>query len=93
MPELPEVETVKRGLQLALAGDAIVAVEVLRDASIAFPDVDAFISALPGHKFGQVLRRGKYLLIELRSWRRFGLSPAYVGAAHRARSWRGGAKV
>ena len=65
MPELPEVETVKRGLQLALAGDAIVAVEVLRDASIAFPDVDAFISALPGHKFGQVLRRGKYLLIEL----------------------------
>ncbi len=65
MPELPEVETVKRGLQLALAGDAIVAVEVLRDASIAFPDVDAFIAALPGHKFGQVLRRGKYLLIEL----------------------------
>jgi formamidopyrimidine-DNA glycosylase len=62
---LPEVETVKRGLQLALAGDAIVAVEVLRDASIAFPDVDAFIAALPGHKFGQVLRRGKYLLIEL----------------------------
>jgi len=65
MPELPEVETVRRGLQLALAGEAIVAVEVLRDASIAFPDVDAFIAALPGHKFGQVLRRGKYLLIEL----------------------------
>lgn len=65
MPELPEVETVKRGLQVALAGDAIVAVEVLRDASIAFPDVDDFISSLPGHKFGQVLRRGKYLLIEL----------------------------
>ncbi len=65
MPELPEVETVKRGLQLALAGDAIVAVEVLRDASIAFPDVDAFIAALPGHKFCQVLRRGKYLLIDL----------------------------
>ncbi len=65
MPELPEVETVKRGLQSALAGDAIVAVEVLREASIAFPDVDAFIAALPGYKFGQVLRRGKYLLIEL----------------------------
>lgn len=65
MPELPEVETVRRGLELALVGDAIVAVEVLRDASIAYPDVDIFIASLPGHKFGKVLRRGKYLLIEL----------------------------
>jgi formamidopyrimidine-DNA glycosylase len=65
MPELPEVETVRRGLELALAGDAIVAVEVLRDASIAYPDVESFIASLPGHKFGKVLRRGKYLLIEL----------------------------
>lgn len=65
MPELPEVETVRRGLELALAGDAIVAVEVLRDASIAYPDVEIFIASVPGHKFGKVLRRGKYLLIEL----------------------------
>ncbi len=65
MPELPEVETVRRGLQLALAGDAIVAVEVLRDASIAYPSVEDFVAGLPGHKFGQVIRRGKYLLIEL----------------------------
>ncbi|MDP3508619.1 MAG: bifunctional DNA-formamidopyrimidine glycosylase/DNA-(apurinic or apyrimidinic site) lyase [Candidatus Melainabacteria bacterium] len=65
MPELPEVETVRRGLELALAGDAIVAVEVLRDASIAYPEVERFVASLPGHKFGKVLRRGKYLLIEL----------------------------
>ncbi|MBP9093283.1 bifunctional DNA-formamidopyrimidine glycosylase/DNA-(apurinic or apyrimidinic site) lyase [bacterium] len=65
MPELPEVEIVRRGLELALVGDAIVAVEVLRDASIAYPDVESFIASLPGHKFGKVLRRGKYLLIEL----------------------------
>lgn len=65
MPELPEVETVRRGLQLALAGDAIVAVEVLRDASIAYPTVEGFVAGLPGHKFGKVIRRGKYLLIEL----------------------------
>lgn len=65
MPELPEVETVRRGLELALAGDAIVAVEVLRDASIAYPDVEIFIASVPGHKFGKVLRRGKYLLLEL----------------------------
>ena len=37
MPELPEVETVRRGLAEALCGDRIVLVEVLRDQSIAYP--------------------------------------------------------
>ncbi|MBU6451227.1 MAG: bifunctional DNA-formamidopyrimidine glycosylase/DNA-(apurinic or apyrimidinic site) lyase [Cyanobacteria bacterium REEB67] len=65
MPELPEVETVKRGLDKALKGDAIRSAEVLRQASIAYPDVDDFVRLVKGHKFGHVLRRGKYLLIEL----------------------------
>ncbi len=65
MPELPEVETLKRGLSKALKDDAIVGVEVLREQSIAFPGVEKFVSSLPGHKFKTVVRRGKYLLIEL----------------------------
>ena len=65
MPELPEVETVKRGLDKALKGDAIKSAEVLRAASIAYPEVDDFVRLVKGHKFGHVLRRGKYLLIEL----------------------------
>jgi formamidopyrimidine-DNA glycosylase len=65
MPELPEVETVKRGLDKALKGDKILSAQVLREASIAYPDVDDFVRLVKGHKFGHVLRRGKYLLIEL----------------------------
>jgi formamidopyrimidine-DNA glycosylase len=67
VPELPEVETVRRGLQAALAGDKIILVEVLRDQSVAYPSASEFAALLPGHRFGDVLRRGKYLLLELDS--------------------------
>jgi formamidopyrimidine-DNA glycosylase len=65
VPELPEVETVRRGLDALLRGDAIKSAKVLREASIAFPAVDDFVKKIKGHRFGNVLRRGKYLLIEL----------------------------
>ncbi|HEY9676848.1 MAG TPA: bifunctional DNA-formamidopyrimidine glycosylase/DNA-(apurinic or apyrimidinic site) lyase [Drouetiella sp.] len=65
MPELPEVETVCRGLQLTLPGSVVAEVEVLRDDSIEYPSVDEFILQLAGHKFGKVHRRGKYILIDL----------------------------
>ncbi len=65
MPELPEVETVRRGLDVLLRGDAIKSAKVLREASIAFPDVETFVKKVKGHRFGNVLRRGKYLLLEL----------------------------
>ena len=65
MPELPEVETVCRGLQLQLPGAMVSEVEVLRDDSIGYPSVDEFIELLPGHKFESVVRRGKYILINM----------------------------
>ncbi|HNM49996.1 MAG TPA: bifunctional DNA-formamidopyrimidine glycosylase/DNA-(apurinic or apyrimidinic site) lyase [Candidatus Obscuribacter sp.] len=65
MPELPEVETVVRGLQQALPGDSLKSVQVLRPDSIAFPDPDQFRRLLPGHGFLSVRRRGKYILIDL----------------------------
>lgn len=64
MPELPEVETVKRGLQRLLPGLTISA--VTSDTAKSFPnataDVDAF---LLGAQIVEVTRRAKVLLIEL----------------------------
>lgn len=65
MPELPEVETVCRGLQLLLPGAVVSEVDVLRDDSIGYPSVDEFISQLAGHRFTSVVRRGKYILVNL----------------------------
>jgi formamidopyrimidine-DNA glycosylase len=63
MPELPEVETVRRGLQPLLEGRRITRVEVLDERLVrplAPRDVEHAIS---GHVVGAVGRRGKYLTI------------------------------
>jgi formamidopyrimidine-DNA glycosylase len=65
VPELPEVETVRRGLITSLVGQKIAAVEVLRPQSIGFPTPVDFAQNLLGHIFLDVSRRGKYLLIHL----------------------------
>lgn len=65
MPELPEVETVRRGLFTALVGQKIVEVEELRPQSIGFPTPADFEQSLRGHAVLDVSRRGKYLLIHL----------------------------
>lgn len=67
MPELPEVETVRRGLQQRTAAMRIDRVEVLLDRTIAAPDhPDLFCDALIGCKVRSWSRRGKYLLADLR---------------------------
>lgn len=65
MPELPEVETVRRGLQVALSGRKITAVQILRKESVAHPQADLFCQQLSGKHFLQAERRGKYLLFRL----------------------------
>jgi formamidopyrimidine-DNA glycosylase len=65
MPELPEVETVRRGLLLSLPGEVISKVEILRPDSIGYPEAKQFARSLPGHSFEDIARRGKYLLISL----------------------------
>ncbi len=65
MPELPEVETVRRALALGLAGRCITAV---RGRSVAMRrplDVEELRSLLPGRRFVEPRRRGKYLLLDL----------------------------
>ena len=66
MPELPEVETVRRGLELQVVGYQIARVEVLRARAIASPPLpELFCSALEGCRVKAWLRRGKYLMAQL----------------------------
>lgn len=66
MPELPEVETVRRGLQRQTCGLRIHRVEVLRARAIASPaDPAVFCLALQDCQLGNWSRRGKYLIAEL----------------------------
>jgi formamidopyrimidine-DNA glycosylase len=64
MPELPEVETVKRGLEPILLGQVIIAVE-LRRANLRFPFPEGFAAKLTGAKVLSLTRRAKYILIDL----------------------------
>ena len=66
MPELPEVETVRRGLQGRSTGQRIEAVQVLRVRAIAHPpDPELFCLALRDTRVREWQRRGKYLLAPL----------------------------
>lgn len=66
MPELPEVETVRRGLKPAMLGARVDKVE-LRRADIRFPFPDGFAKRLTGRRIVDVNRRAKYLLFQLDS--------------------------
>lgn len=69
MPELPEVETIARGLQARIAGTTISRVEVfLEKMAVAPPGVD-FKKVLVGERIKDIGRRGKFVVIRLRSGR------------------------
>lgn len=66
MPELPEVETVCRGLNAVTRHQVIQGGEVLRASTLAYPDsIDAFWDGITGCAIAQWQRRGKYLLAQL----------------------------
>ena len=63
MPELPEVETVRRGLEQKLKKFIIKKVEVCRDSTIGFPpNKEEFIEGLQDSLLSKWNRRGKYLI-------------------------------
>ena len=64
MPELPEVETVRRGLARCMTGRRIVRAE-LRRPDLRWPFPPMLASRLTGARIGEFMRRGKYILIEL----------------------------
>jgi formamidopyrimidine-DNA glycosylase len=66
MPELPEVETVRRGLALRISGRRIVQAE-LRRPDLRRPFPPALAKRLDGARIGALGRRGKYILVELDS--------------------------
>jgi formamidopyrimidine-DNA glycosylase len=66
MPELPEVETVRRGLQPVMEGAKIVKAEARR-ADLRFPFQKDFVARLTGQTVTGLGRRAKYLMADLAS--------------------------
>ncbi|MEK7394444.1 MAG: bifunctional DNA-formamidopyrimidine glycosylase/DNA-(apurinic or apyrimidinic site) lyase [Fibrobacterota bacterium] len=66
MPELPEVETVRRGLQERLPDEIVASVEV-RHPSILEDCEPGDLGDLSGFRFARVDRRAKYLLLRMES--------------------------
>ena len=67
MPELPEVETVRRGLEQKLDNFVVKKVEVCRHSTVAFPpSKEEFIEGLEDSLLYIWSRRGKYLIAELK---------------------------
>lgn len=64
MPELPEVETVRRGLTPAMEGALLVRAE-LRRPDLRFPFPADFATLVSGRRILSLGRRAKYLLIDL----------------------------
>src|SRR3954471_9539479 len=90
MPELPEVETVRRGLQPAMEGAKIRKVEARRK-DLRFPFQKDFVARLQGQTVTGLGRRAKYLLADLASGdvllMHLGMSGSFrvlAGAAKRA---------
>ncbi|MCR1782518.1 bifunctional DNA-formamidopyrimidine glycosylase/DNA-(apurinic or apyrimidinic site) lyase [Nocardioides carbamazepini] len=67
MPELPEVEVVRAGLERHVVGATIAAVEVLHDRPVRRHPTGAsgFAAALTGRRIAGARRRGKYLWLPL----------------------------
>lgn len=67
MPELPEVEVVRRGLERWVSGRTVTEVEVLHPRSVRrhlAGGID-FAARLRGVRFGTAMRRGKYLWVPI----------------------------
>lgn len=76
MPELPEVETVRRGLARGLVGRTIVGGDVPSPKILRPPvsDPEQFLAAVRGQRIQNVRRRGKHLI--------FGLGNGYALVSH-----------
>src|SRR5213083_405426 len=64
MPELPEVETVRAGLEPVLRGRRFINVE-LRRPDLRFPLPERFVERLTGRTVQRLERRAKYILVHL----------------------------
>lgn len=67
MPELPEVETIRRVLEPQIQGLTITAVTLNRPEVVAHPTAEEFCQALTGQTISAMIRRGKFLGVTLQS--------------------------
>jgi formamidopyrimidine-DNA glycosylase len=65
MPELPEVETIRRDLESIIQGKIIKDVRLYYDGFVKYPGRDAFTANLKGKEVLGTGRRGKYLFLHL----------------------------
>lgn len=65
MPELPEVETTRRGIEPLILGKTVARV-LVHNASLRWPVPESLVRQLPGETVLAVERRSKYLLIRCR---------------------------
>ena len=68
MPELPEVETVRRQLKDRLVNKIIKKVDIYYNDIIAYPKVDEFKNKIINEKINDIKRRGKWLIFELNEY-------------------------
>lgn len=65
MPELPEVETVRRSLEDRVVGQRIAEVRLLAPKFIRYPRAGSFLETVTGRTIESFGRRGKYLIMSL----------------------------
>jgi formamidopyrimidine-DNA glycosylase len=79
VPELPEVETIARGLANAVTGKTVAAATVTMRKIVVAPEGEVFEQALAGETIAAVGRRGKYVLFQLASGRRLAVHLRMTG--------------
>lgn len=65
MPELPEVEVIRRELEPLLKGKVFAEPMLQMPSTIEYPSPELFAASLPGREINNLNRRGKYLIINL----------------------------
>ena len=71
VPELPEIEAVKRVMEPQIKGLAIQRLTVRKPEVIAHPDADEFGRQVTGQIFAGIGRKGKFLILCMESGDRF----------------------
>lgn len=79
MPELPEVETIRRILAPQLTGRVIRHADIRNAQVIAYPEASVFAASLEGQRIAGLTRRGKFLTLHLKSGDRLTLHLRMTG--------------
>ena len=82
MPELPELEAIRKVLSNRVLGVPIVSAEVRRPTVLRFPSPTEFADLCGGSSIASVARRGKFLLLDLADGYLIAVNPMLSGRFH-----------